>query len=154
MILTVRPATEADARFIGKHLRINDAREVMTVTGQSGEPAVLTALHMSRECYSIRLSKDGVINENPCVIFGLTDSNTVWMMTTPMIIRAPLSILRECRLWLDHWVRRDGVVQNVVDLRNHLHVRWIQLLGCTMGDIYDVKGLPFQHFYKERISNV
>lgn len=113
------------------------------------------AWEQSSECYSIRLSTArGTVEEQPSVIFGITPSpgnssaGIIWLLSTEEIRRAPLSILREAREWVDYFTARYSSIYNIADERNDLHIRWIQLLGFTLGDTYALNGHAFRAFYK------
>lgn len=152
MVLTIRPATEEDALWVGNNLRPDDAREV-AVMGQTPEGAVLSSLRISNEAYTIRLSTpEGAAEKTPCLIFGRHqvdgERSVVWMLCTKEIARAPLSILREMSAWADHWMQRHGTLFNFVDERNSLPRRWLQLLGFTIGHAIQINDHPFRYFSK------
>lgn len=152
MILTIRPATLDDARWIGANLREEDEREVQTASRQTGMSAVLAAAQL-RESYTLRLATpQGSVEEHPAIIFGLSPLNpghaAIWMLGTPDITRAPLSILREAQHWVSHWSKQYAMLENLADERNSLHIRWIQLLGFSLGETYWLNGAPFRHFYR------
>lgn len=144
MNLIVRPATLQEAEALGPRLRPEDKQEVETATGMTAGEVVPASLLHSHECYTVRLSP----HEEPCVIFGMTEDGLVWMLCTDDIRKAPLSILREARAWIDHWMSYCGYLWNLVDSRNTLHVRWLTLLGFTFGEPIDVNGFPFLPFSK------
>jgi len=153
MILTIRPAVRSEAEWLGANLREDDRREVETAAGLPAEQVVPLSFDQSRECYTIRLSTQRqTVEDEPCVIFGVTDDphnkdvGIMWLLGTPRMRRAALSILREAPKWLDHFNRiYTGGIHNFVDTRNDLHVRWLLLTGFAMGDTYMLNGVPFVH---------
>lgn len=153
MILTIRPATKEDAEYLGVNLRPDDKREVETSTGQPADKVVPLSLSLSSECYTIRLTdSNGKIENAPAVIFGVADHTNVpdlgivWLLATPKIHRAPISILREAAPWLDHFNKRyPAGITNIVDVRNDLHMRWLAILGFEFGNVMRVNGHDFMH---------
>src|SRR4051794_14082088 len=109
MVITFRPGTRKDAEYIGKHLRLEDEREVQTGSGLSGHQAVPLSYANSDECYSAWLTTPrGTVAENPFLMFGVASdtkskAGLVWLLGTPEIRRAPLSFLREAHLWVQHF---------------------------------------------------
>src|SRR4051812_15855177 len=101
MILTARPATKEEARIIGLNLRWEDQREVETATGQPAATVVPLSFDISKECYTFRLCREGRVDNNPALIFGIADHplvsdlGIIWMLATREIARAPISIIRE-----------------------------------------------------------
>lgn len=153
MILTVRPATQTDALWLGCNLREEDRREVETATGMAAEAVVPASLYHSRECYTMRRpDSDGRIADMPCMIFGVHEDpresgvGVVWMLCSDAIRTAALSILREASYWLDAWAMRyPNGLHNLVDKRNILHLRWLQLMGFTFHGEHEVNGQLFIH---------
>lgn len=153
MILTTRPALRADAEWISTRLRPEDKAEVETITGLPATEVVPFSFDLSSEAYTFRLASGRLAaQKDPAVLFGVCDDPTspgkgvMWLVATPEITLAPLSVLRECRYWCEHFRRRyQGGLQNLIDTRNDLHVRWLKLLGFTMGDIYTINGQTFVH---------
>lgn len=153
MILTIRPATLAEAEWMGAHLREEDRREVETATGQRAEDVLPASFHLSSEVYTIRLAGDGGKPEDdPTVIFGVGDDpsapsvGVVWLLATSNIRRAPLAIIHEAHHWLDHFNKRYPIaIHNVVDMRNALHIRWLTRTGFDLGDTMQINGQQFIH---------
>lgn len=157
MILTIRPATLAEAEWMGRHLRLEDEREVETGTGMAADIAVPQAYCCSTDCYTIRLTdRAGKIEEHPTVIFGITDDpndselGIIWLLATDNLRRGSISVLREAGFWINHFCRSyANGVHNIVDTRNDLHVRWLKLMGFTFGSEVSIRGVPFVHFWRQ-----
>lgn len=154
MILTIRPARQEDAEFISRNLRADDAREVETASGLPAEVVVPLSLAHSREAYVIHLqSREGGIEKDPCALFGVSDDKrmeglgVMWLVGTSAMRRGALSIIREAPHWLDHFNRLyPNGLHNIVDSRNDLHVRWLQLTGFVFGDVQPIlQDVPFLH---------
>jgi hypothetical protein len=123
--LVTRPGSIEDAMWIAPRLRPEDKREVEHVSGRAEEVLPL-AVSISRECYTFRIGP----HEPPFAIFGVTDDpnsdkGVVWFLATHN--PAPLAVLEEAKHWLAHWRRFYYVLHAVVDSRNEVHVRWLEL---------------------------
>lgn len=88
----------------------------------------------------------GVV-ESPVPGFG-----TIWMCATTAISRHRLELLRHARQWIDHLLTSYERVGNMVDNRNKLHVRWLQMLGFRFTGIAIVgpESIPFIIFERTR----
>lgn len=152
MILTIRPATLTDARWLGENLREEDRQEVETSTGTAASAVVSAAFSMSRECYTVRRSDGMRIEQDPCLIFGVVDDphninvGVVWLLATDSIRGANFAVIREARHWLASWLMRyPSGLHNTVDKRNQLHIRWLSALGFTLEGEVLRNGQPFVH---------
>lgn len=157
MILTVRPASPAEASWFASHLREEDEREVTTATGRTTQVVLLDSLRLSRgKCYTVRRTVDGKIAEHPCAIFGVVDDpNTpgagiVWLLATPDVRHCAISLLREASVWITHWTTQyPSGLHNIVDTRNALHIRWLKLLGFRrVGPTLTINGQTFKHMVR------
>jgi hypothetical protein len=156
VIITIRPASRADAEGMAPRLRPEDAREIETASGMTSSMVLPLSVSIARESYTMRFSNGGSIDRDPSVLFGVADDTArpgygiMWLVATPEVSRAPLSVLRECRHWLDAWCRSyEHGVHNVVDIRNDTHIRWLQVLGCRLSDqTIDINGFPFRYAWK------
>lgn len=155
MVLTVRPATLGEAEWIGARLRPEDKLEVETGTGRPAAEVVPVSFSLCVEAYTVRLTNQRGIEPDPCVLFGLCahptiDLGVMWMVCTSEIHKAPFSVLREARFWIEHFQRLyPAGLTNLVDARNGLHLRWLKLLGFTEITEMQVNGHPFIQVFRE-----
>lgn len=159
--ILVRPATHADAVWIGARLRPEDAREVRTMSGLGPETAVPKAYAASTSCFTARCvdASSGSIapgrpDADPCVIFGVTDDpreptvGCIWLLATPEIRRCSKAVLQESPYWLAAFLRRyPGGLHNWVDSRNPLHIRWCRRVGFRFGRVMHHRGAAFHHAF-------
>jgi hypothetical protein len=157
MILTIRPATDADASFMAPRLRPEDAREISTASGMDCKSILSLSVASARESYSIRLTDEtGGIDREPSVLFGIADDTgrpgfgVMWLVATPRVQRAPFSVLREAAHWLDAWCQRyPQGIHNIVDTRNATHIRWMRGLGFRVSDqTIDINGSRFKYAWR------
>lgn len=110
--------------------------------------ALQASLRFSSECY---VAED---HEGPFAIFGAGPSNLprigiVWMMGTDNLIRNRVQFLREARLWLAQMHRTYRVLTNYADLRNEVHLKFLEWVGCKFTNALPRlghEGRPFLEF--------
>lgn len=152
-MILIRPATLADAEYVGARLRADDEQEVQTSTGQPGTAVVPLAFQASKECYTVWCSNP--TPRFPIALFGVsTDPKApslgiVWFLGTEELRTKGLAVIREAKPWLDYMSRHypDGL-HNIADTRNESHLRWCRLTGFDLGLEVQVKGFPFVHIYR------
>lgn len=137
-MIVIRPARLCDAEYLSTRLRDEDAREVETSTGQPAASVVPLSFSTSRESYAVfYIEPSGAVWQDPIGIFGVCDESThgrsygvVWFLGTKDIARAPFSIVRESKHWLDYMSRHysKGLIA-LADTRNDLHIRWCKRTG-------------------------
>jgi hypothetical protein len=135
-------------------LRPEDAREIETASGMPPSEVLPLSVSISRESYTIRFHDNHQrIDAQPTVLFGVTDDphregmGVMWLVATPAVTRASISVLREARHWIDAWCSRyPQGLHNIVDTRNDHHIRWLASLGFDIPTTtIDIKGVPFVH---------
>lgn len=142
-----RPATVADAYFVAKYMREEDTAEWWAATGRSPF-ALLLEIVRERSVETI-VDPTGT----PIGLCGVTlvpNSSTgyVWMCGTDRVKLYPRLFITEGRKWLSRWHQARPFLQNMVDARNTLHVRWLALMGFRFTGIVHppASGLPFITF--------
>ncbi len=150
MIPLVRPATEADARYVGAHLRIADQVE-LEVSGRAATPILVEAVEVSREAYALWADSE------PVCLFGVVDEKylstrgRVWLVATDSVWKIKDTVTSDAHLWFDRWMTKwyPLGLHNVVDKRNKLHMDWIAQAGFKFGHTVDRNGVVFQYFSME-----
>lgn len=149
---TVRPATEADAEFVGVLLRQADADEIKAASGR--EPVEGTVL-------SYRASRDpkvGCVDGVPVCIFGVAEQSLVsdravpWLLGTDDLPKHARAFLRMSRAYVQNMKREYRLLFNYVDARNTYAVRWLGWLGFKIEEPqpFGPERLPFHRFSMER----
>lgn len=134
----------ADVHFIADNLRAEDRMELATVTGRTAHEAVFSAWAYSEHCWVALI--DGV----PGVVFGVGEGGVIWMVGTDAISRVALPFFRQGRIIVRRLLDVYGRLHNRADCRNHLHLRWLKLLGFTFDDTVEVNGHQFQRFHMNK----
>lgn len=143
MAYELRPATEADARYVAEHLREDDLRE-LTAAGMDPLDALLFSFYGSDECITC------LVEGKPALIFGvgaplLSDRASVWALGTDRCRRIPREMVRDGRLMVKALLSRFPVLENYCAARYKRSLRWLRLLGFTIGEpeVYGPRGALF-----------
>lgn len=130
-VLALRPATLADARYVGARLRMEDAAEVL-LFGMRAEDAVVQSLRGSLLCECL------TVEGEPAAIVGIALEGLVggvgcpWMLTTPAVERYPRAFARLTRSFVTRSLLMTERLENVIDARYTRSIRWLQWLGFTV----------------------
>lgn len=127
-MLTSRPATPSDCRYMVGRIRPADATEVAATGGTVGK-ALLNGLH-----YSTLAMVGADENDHPVCMGGVVPSGDplvgyVWMLATTEIEKHKMSFLRRSMPWVEDWNTQFPLLTNAVDARNELHIKWLDWLG-------------------------
>jgi hypothetical protein len=145
--ITLRPATYEDIEFVARNLRPADHEEYIAYTGRSPERTMADAVFPSGS------AQCGLIAGIPAAIYGLdvTDNLAIpWMVGTPDIegVSVGRQIVRQGRKLFAQWAEEHGTLSNYAYAKNTVHLKFIRLLGCEIGDPqpYGATQLPFRKF--------
>lgn len=149
----IRLATKEDVHWMAPRLRQADKDEVKACGGWEAEEALRMSYEASEPCYAGSLS-----NGEVSALFGaapITDNvGAVWLLGTDSIDLHPIPFLRLSKKLLPLVLEPYDLVCNFVDVRNTVHIRWLQWLGFSF--LRKTNRGPFQlPFYEfARLSNV
>lgn len=145
----VRPATVDDARYIAKHLRDEDRREIDALTALSPEAVLPQLVNDAAKplCFT-------TVKGKPVGVFGVQPTpipilGTVWCVTTNAILHHKMEFLRASRVHVEHLNEDFPLITNVVDARNSLHINWLRWLGFKFLrriDRWGARSVPFIEF--------
>lgn len=144
----VRTTTSLDIEMMKKHLRASDVQEVWASHHHTPEKALELSFAVSELCLTVD------VKGMPAVIFGITpqtlldNSALVWMLATNRIRLIRKSFIKECRHYIDMMLIRYPILENYVDARNKLSIRWLKWCGAEIEEAapYGVERLLFHHF--------
>lgn len=156
-MITVRPATAADAAWVGLNLREEDEEEVQAATGSSGRTVVPASFQHSTLSFAVF----GAEEKEPCALFGCSPDpanegwGLVWFLGTPDIIRYSRDIIKEAPRWLTlfHGFCPNGLHNNAY-AKNGTHLRWCLLTGFQVGGVSEHRGHQFIHIYRPTLNHV
>lgn len=142
----VKPARKADVQYVLQNLRTEDKQE-LEAAGQ---------FRASGNIWAAFATHPVLKRVRPFLVFGVELDDTranwasPWLLATPEVESKTLWVAKESRRWLDYFFLKYHLLQNVADIRNTGHLRWIAALGFSLGDTIELNGLPFRHFYMRR----
>lgn len=142
------PATLEHADYVGHHLRQAEIDELAALAGT--EPVAST-----RHC--VRRSERAwawLVDGEPGALFGVSSRNLLgdkgepWLLTTELVDRHPVRFLRSCAIGIRQMQGSYRLLENWVDARHTVCVRWLTWLGFTVHPAipHGLLGLPFHRF--------
>lgn len=141
-------ATAAHADYLASHMREADAAEVWA----SGHHTPAEALHLSMKVS--REPMTGTVDGQPVCMFGLvavtalSDFGVPWLLGSEELPRHARVFLRANKLLVGHWRSQYAILENYVDARNKVAIRWLSWLGFTVfpAQPFGPEQLPFHKF--------
>jgi hypothetical protein len=149
--IELREVEEGDIAILVRNMREHDKQEVNAATNMGIRNAVKTSVNLSS------YSKTGLVNDELVCMWGvcpislLSSSGSPWMLGTDLIEKKQRVFLRRSKPWLND-IRKDyKYLENFVDARNVLSVKWLKWLGFEMDEAepYGIHGEPFHKFTME-----
>jgi hypothetical protein len=156
----VRLATREDAIDLAKRLRKEDVEEVYHALALPAETALRYSLGVSNIGYAV-VWKGRVI-----ALFGIVGQLTwgpersrgyPWMLASDELVSIRKSFLRECRGYVQGWLRVHGELEGWAWAKNTVHIQWLKWLGFQLDEPapYGINDQPFQRFFmKEELCAV
>ena len=138
---------EAKHAAITPYLRSADVQEIQAFSGISPAVAVAFSIAQSRPGFCILYKK------KPAVIFGAAPienrKGCIWLLGTDEIYNYPITFYRESKKILPLLMQDYNYLENYVDARNVLSLRWLKWLGFTVKDaqIMGVENKLFHHVF-------
>lgn len=139
-MVEVRRATLADAHDLAPRLRADDVAEVEASGGYAPLGALLASLEASEVAFAL------VIDGRVEALFGVAAPGVVWLLGSDVLLRRPLALCRQARVWLPILLDRYPVLTNCVDARYRTALRLAEWLGFEIGpeEPFGIAGLPFR----------
>ena len=119
-------------------LREADNAEV-AACGSTPEKALSDGIRMSDTCYT------GLYRDKYVCMFGVVPLwdpaecsvgvGAIWLLGTNQLQDNPRSFIKVSPGWIRMFHRRWAVLTNMVDVRNSLHLDWLDHMGFVYGDI-------------------
>ena len=105
---------------VASNLRPDDRREVEE--GHGVDPFVMiTSKAQEGSCVYFN-----VPNGKTAGMAGVDPGGLIWMLTTPAIEEYPITFAREAKRYVE---RQKGLLWNIVDERNTVHLKLLKFLG-------------------------
>jgi hypothetical protein len=153
MTAHVRPASIEDCYDLAPRLREADIAEIRASSGQSPLDALFEGVRRSTQSYSVE-DQNGKL----FAMFGVARHpyndkvGIVWMLASDDIKKHARQLLREAKRWWSVLHNHYPVLWNLVDARNHVHIRWLKWAGAkfTGEKIHGRERRPFLEFIHEQ----
>ncbi len=148
--IQVTETTRADLVEIDPLLRQADRAELIAGTLLSPLACMELTLEHAAEAWTGRAN-----GEIGC-IFGLTEPSiiylgqgTPWMFSTHLLERYPMAFLRASKEVVAAMLEDYPYLENFVDARNVVSIRWLRWLGFTIEEAqpYGLLNRPFHRFH-------
>ena len=149
--IEIREVENGDVAVLVRNMRKHDVQEVNAATRMGVRNAVETSLNLST------YAKTGLVNDELVCMWGvcpislISSSGSPWMLGTDLIEKKQRIFLRRSKPWLEDIKKDYKTLENHVDERNTLSVRWLKWLGFEMkkAEPYGVNGELFHKFTME-----
>ena len=149
--IEIREIEEGDIAVLVRNMRKHDVQEVNAATRMGVRNAVETSVNLST------YAKTGLVNDELVCMWGvcpislISSSGSPWMLGTDLIEKKQRIFLRRSKPWLEDIKKDYKTLENHVDERNTLSVRWLKWLGFEMkkAEPYGVNGELFHKFTME-----
>lgn len=139
-----------DIYKLAKDLRQADIDEVQAAVGESGQKALFHGYLLSKECFTV------YDEQGPVAMFGyrLVDlgiSARVWMLAGNNLEKHKVGFLKRSAELVSFLNQKAPLLFNVVDMRNEMHIRWLDWLGFKFVRVipdFGQEQRPFAEFVK------
>lgn len=131
--------------YIAANMRQADQDEV-AMEGYSPFDALKTGMDKSE------FARTAIIDGDPAVMFGvgapfvLGRTGVPWLLGTDAVRKVRKSFLIECRAHIEDWMQHYSSLENRVDARNQVSIRWLKWLGFEVKPAITVAGYTFHPF--------
>ena len=150
------PATEAHARELAPSMRAADVAENLASDGFTPLEACLVSLAISTE------ARAAYFGGELGALFGVAEGPFLgfkaipWLLTTGVVERHQRAFWRASRLVVASWLERYLVLEQAIDARYGMALRWAARLGFEVEPPapWGVAGLPFCRITLRRRDHV
>lgn len=148
MKVDVSPAVPADIEELLPNVRQADIDEFEAASGQNAREVLEIGIRVSR------VSWTGRINDEVVCIFGVAGMSLMsrkgapWLVGSDRLEGSSKAFLRRCRKYAVKMLEEYPELENYVDQRNEIAIRWLKWLGFEFDEAapYGLAGLPFHRF--------
>jgi hypothetical protein len=138
--VTFEPATDEDLQHVAGHMRADDVREFDTL-GWAPLDAMRQSTRQADKAIAVRIDGTTV------AVFGVraidNEAAVVWTNTTQERVRAPLTFFKAAKKAMRMLREYRPCLFNWVDSRKPQSIKWLKVLGFTIGEPTLRGGVPF-----------
>ena len=142
-------ATREHAVLLSRSMRESDVKEVWSSNHLKPFDAIYLSIMASYESYSV-FDDDG----NLIIIFGFAKrinnyGAIPWMLASDYLNVYPVTFYKQSKKHISKMIKKYKFLENYVDVRNELSIRWLSWLGFILEDEkpYGPDNMPFRRFY-------
>jgi hypothetical protein len=137
---------------INKMVRKPDKDEIWASCLRTPDEAMNLGLRFGKETFT------GIVNNEPICVWGVVDRDIIfksgvpWMVGSELLDKYAVVFLRRCKKQVMKMFENYDNLENHVDARNILAIKWLQWLGFTIHEPkpYGALELPFHKFTMRR----
>lgn len=142
-------ATQTHIDKMKGNLRESDKQQLWASTRMGPDEGLQRAFDISKFCWV------GVLNNKPILCFGvsafslLSSKGSPWLLATDDIKKAKVKFIKGCRKCVRKMLSFFDRLENTVDVRNEVSIRWLKWCGFTIGESisYGPNRLMFYKFW-------
>lgn len=147
------PATEEHCRALAKVMRADDVREIWASHRSKPYEALRHSAMVSRD------TKTGVVDGRPVCMFGVAPRGSTlapfgspWLLGAEELPQHGRAFLRLNRAWVAEQMEIYSLLENWIDARNVVSIRWLKWLGFAIFEPtpFGPDQLPFHRFEMRR----
>ena len=149
--IEIRDVEEGDIAILVRNMREHDKQEVNAATKMGIRNAVDSSVKMATYAKTGLVDGQLVCMWGVCPISLISSRGSPWMLGTDLIKKKQKIFLRRSKPWLEDIKKDYRHLENYVDARNTLSIKWLKWLGFKMEEAmpYGVNGEPFHKFTME-----
>jgi hypothetical protein len=146
--IEIAAASPDHIAHIANHMREADRLECMAMAGKGPHAALTDSLAASVYAWT------GLVDNEPICIFGVSPRDLLagvgspWLLGTHGIGGIALAFLRRNQAYVRRMLDIFPVLENYVDVRNHLSIRWLGWLGFSIEKTPVICGAEKRPFYR------
>lgn len=146
------PSVWEHAQALANVMRPADIQEVWAASHQKPLDALAASMAVTPECMT------GLANGEVMCIWGVGESSVLsltgvpWLLGAKKLPKHSKAFLSASKHYMQHYQNKYDKLENYVDARNTLAVKWLGWLGFTIEPPkpFGVENRPFHHFYWHR----
>ncbi len=146
------PATQKHIDALKGNLRESDKREIWDAARMEPDEGLQHAFDISKLCWA------GVSEGQTILCFGvsafslLSTKGSPWILAAEDIKNVNREFIRNCKLCVKTMLSFFDRLENMVDIRNEVSIRWLKWCGFSIGDKfrYGPNNLLFYKFSMDK----
>lgn len=133
----IRPVRHGDAEVLAATMRAADVAEVLASDGETPLESLRRSVAMSRAAWSTEIGGElaamcGVVDGPRRALLGLTEYDTIWLLTGRAVDRHRFAYVRVVKQFLEAILRIHPVLACMVDARHGQMLRMARTLRAEI----------------------